>query len=470
MEYTYSLKNYLGIWRNVLISYFAILIVFALFTYKDADPLWSYCTLALSCLIGLKLFYHLFLKNIGFSGFGIITGAFIFKLLFSTWHFLTFVQTDYFNGNTDYIFNSEFYWMHESIAYLANAASKVGFINALTVDFFIEDKGAIIWYLYSPIYYIGGELVLNLCHVSAVFTLFTAILTTYMAKNFFNLNKNQLVATLILTSFFPFGMITSITIRDFAGQFLMAIGMISLQYAFKNTKLFVLLFISAILLFLQRKNYIVIPFITYLIFLFFYTKESGLKKFSSNFNLRILFLIATFAVTYSYFKVLLGTNLIDTDAQFNDEYTADLTSIKFYLLLPVYIFKGFLGPFPWTQFLQFKEQTIYQISDYFTSTFLFTIVLTMLKKRIKWSLIKSEVNVVSISSVIISFGGIASGYMHLSYIAISIIFLIPFVMKFMNLNYFLRNYVFVFIILFMLSLLWDVLGFYGGGTWNDFKS
>lgn len=470
MVYNYTLKEYIGIWGKTIVSYLTIILVFALITDINSDPVWSYCTLAISCLLGLKVFYSLFLRNIGFVGFWIIVVAFLFKLFFGLWHFLTFVQPDYFNGNTNYDFFYDYYWMHESIQYLALTAKEVGFNNALTFDYFIVNKGAIIFYLYSPIYYIGGDLVLNLSLVNAVFTLFTAMLITYMAKYFFNLNKKQLLATLILCSFFPFGMITTATMRDFAGQFLIALGLISLQYSFKNPRLFFLLFVSAILFFLQRKNYVVIPFITYIIFLFFYTKESGLVRFKSSFNIRVIFLIISLFIGYNYFLQATQSELIDTETQLSYNYTADITQVQFYLLLPIYIFKGFLGPFPWTQFFNYTQETIYQLGDYFTSTFIFTILLTMRHKIGKLNKLKKDVNIITIASLIIIFSGIASGYMHLAYISIAVIFLIPFLMKHMDIKFFMRNYFIVFIFLIFLSVMWVALGFQGEGSWSNFKS
>lgn len=470
MVYNYSLKEYLSIWGKTIVSYLTIILVFALVTDINSDPAWSFCTLAISCLLGLKVFYSLFLRNIGFAGFWIIVVAFLFKLFFGLWHFLTFVQPDYFNGNTSYNFFYDFYWMHESIQYLALTAKEVGFSNALTFDYFIENKGALIFYAYSPIYYIGGDLVLNLAHINAAFTLFTAMLITYMAKYFFNLNKKQLLATLILCSFFPFGMITTMTMRDFAGQFLIALGMISLQYSFKNPKLFFLLFVSAILFFLQRKNYVVVPIITYIVFLFFYTKESGLVRFKSSFNIRILFLLVSILIGYNYFRLATQSELIDTESQLNANYTTDITKVQFYLLLPIYIFKGFLGPFPWTQFFNYSQETIYQLADYFTSTFLFTMLLTLRFKLNKLNKLKEDVNVITIASLILSLAGIASGFMHLSYISISMIFLIPFVMKYMDIKFFMKIYFFVFIFLIFLSVMWVSLGLQGGEGWSNFKS
>jgi hypothetical protein len=470
MIYNYSFKNYISIWGKIIVSYLAIIFIFALTTNLDSDPIWSYSTLIFSSLIGLRLFYGFFLGDIGFSGYWIIAGAFLFKLILSTVHFITFIQPDYFNGITIYNFNLEFYWMHDSIQYLAERAKEFGFSNALTFDYFVVNKGAVIFYLYSPFYYIGGDLVLNLCHVNTIFTLFTAILLTYMAKNFFDLNKKQLFMTLILSSFFPFGLITSITIRDFAGQFLIALGMISLQYAFKNSKLFGLLFVSGILFFFQRKIYIILPFAAYLIQLFFNAKDSDLKILSRKFNIRVLILIVSMVIGLYYYKLATQSEIIDAESQLSSEYTSDISKAQFYLLLPIYIFKGFLGPFPWTQFFKYQETTIYQLGDYLTSTFIFASLITLWRNKNLTKSFKDDVNIVSICSILMSFVGIASGYMHISYVAISLIFLIPFVSKHSDLNFFMRNYIFVFYILLLLSLLWDVFGFYGAGGWQYFKS
>lgn len=470
MQYNYSLKNYLNIWVKVIISYLSIIVIFNFLTGRESSPIWSYFTLLISCILGLKLFYHLFLRDIDLPGFRIVLSAFLIKMILSTVHFLMFIQPDYFKGDTSYVFIWDYLWMHDSISLLADSAQINGFFNALKFEFFILNKGAIIYYLYSPIYLIGGDLVLNLSHFSAVFTLFTAMLITYMAKYFFDLNKNQLRGTLLLCCFFPFGLIISMTMRDFAGQFLIALGFISLQYSFKNSKLIILFFVAALLLFFQRKNYAVIPFLTYFLLLVFYTKKAGLIRFSLKFNLRIIFLTVIAILGYSIYNIASQVELVNTDVVLHSEYLKDITKIQFYLLLPIYIFKGFLGPFPWTQYLKFIPETIYQLSDYLTSTFLFTMVLTLIRKKVNWNKLKAEINMITIASVLISSAGIASGYMHLGYISISAIFLIPFLMKYMNLRYFLSNFIMVFFVLLLLSLLWYALGFSGEGIWNDFSS
>lgn len=470
MQFNYSLLNYLKVWRNFLISYLAIILIFAAFMSLDSGPLWSYIILLFACLVGLYLFSVLFFKKTKIPVFSIVSIAFLFKLFFGTWHFLTFVQPDYFSGNTSYSFFADYLWMHESIQYLASEAKDVGFLKAMTFDFFIENKGAVIFYGYSPIYYYGGEYVLNISHLNTVFTLFTAILIAYIANFFLKLNRKQVIATLILASFFPFGLIPSMTMRDFAGQFLIAMGLVSLQYAFKNPKLFLLLLIAGVLFFLQRKNYVVIPFIAYLIYLIFYSQKVGIRKFSNKFNIRLIFLLIFIAAGLRYYQAFSQAELINTSSQLNSEYTSDLTNPQFYILLPIYIFKGFMGPFPWSQFFNYTQETIFQLSDYFTSTFIFTMLVVLWKKRrdIRW--FKNDMDVIIIASLLISFAGVASGFMHLSYISISLVFLIPYLMKYATLKFFLRNYIVVFLILVCMSVLWIAFGFYQGGSWSKFKN
>jgi hypothetical protein len=470
MNFEYSLKGYLIFWKKLLISYLVLIITFYLTTDISSGPLWSFCSLFLASIIALWILFFSFLKNLGIYGFIIILSAFVFKDLIGTLHFLIFVQPNYFNGDTSYNFFYDYYWMHESVQYLADRVNNYGFFNALEFEYFILNKGAIIFYIYSPIYSIGGDLVLNLSHINTFFTLVTSIIITYIAEVFFSFDRKQVIATLLITSFFPFGLIPSMTMRDFAGQTLMAIGLVTLQYSFKNPKLFVLLFFSTFLFFLQRKNYIVLPIISYFVVLLFFSRQSGISMLSRSFFIRILFLCVTTLSGIKYFSFLTQIELVDTDSQLNPDYTADISTIQFYVFFPLYFLKGILGPFPWTQFFSFEPETIFQPSDYLTSTFIFTLIISLILRRKYISNLKSDINLFTFTSLLVSLGGIASGYMHLAYISISVIFLVPFAFKYLELKYFMRNYLVVFISLVFLSMIWVFFGFHGSGIWSDFKN
>jgi hypothetical protein len=172
----------------------------------------------------------------------------------------------------------------------------------------------------------------------------------------------------------------------------------------------------------------------------------------------------------NYWSFLDQIELIDTDSQLNSDYTADIKSTQFYVYFPLYFFKGILGPFPWTQFFNFKPETIFQPSDYLTSTFIFTLIISLFMRRKYISNIKSNFNLFTVTSLFVSLSGIASGYMHLAYISISVIFLVPFAFKYLELSYFVRNYLVVLISLVLLSMFWVFFGFHGSGIWSDFKN
>lgn len=469
MNFDFSIKKYLGLWAKFIISYVSVIVIFAITTNIQSDPLWSYATLAIACLFGLWLYYYLVLDDIGFSGFWIVLLAFMLKLVVGTWHFVALVQPKYFNGDTTYSFFNDYFWMHDSISYLAIRAREVGFHNALDLDYFILNKGAIIFYLYSPIYYFGGDLVLNISHLSALFTLFTAILTTYMAKSLFCLNRSQLRVLLILTSFYPFGLIISAPMRDFAGQFLIAMGMLSLQFSFKNKRFIMLLIIASVLFFLQRKVYVIIPLFTYLFFLIFKKSELGIRNFNLSFIFQFLIIILFTLFGFKIYSIATEVELFDSNIQLNSSYTADISKFTFYLFFPLFLLKGILGAFPWTQFFEYTEESIYQIIDYFLSTFLFT---TIIITWIKWSVFKNivgKLNSISVASLIIALFGIASGYMHLAYIALPVVFFLPILVQYTSFKFFVRIYILVFIFLILLSFLWIAFGFHGKGIWLNFK-
>lgn len=469
--YKYSLFNFLGLISKIVISYLSIIFIFSLTARpNETTPQWSYFNLIYSCIIGITFFYYFLIPDLGNRGLAIVLGAFIFKLVLGTIHFVVFVQPQYFTGNSTYDFFMDYWWMHDSIEYMANQAKEVGFAHSLTLEYFVVNKGAFVWYILAPIYYYGGSFALNLCHMNSVFTIFTAIIVAYMSKNFWKLNKAQITTSLLLASFFPFGLITSCTMRDFAGQTIIAIGMLFLQFTIKNKKLFPLIIIVCFLFFIVRKNYVVIPIIAYLINLII-----SFKKSKTNFNKVVNggMIVLTSCIVYLgylYQSILTQADLIRTDLESQSTYSHDFTTIKFYLFLPIFILKGFVGPFPWVQFFNFTQGTIYQPNDYFTAAFIYTTLILLFIKRKELKNLNFKNDIVITASFIISFFGVASGVMHLVYIAVPIIFFIPIIASLYKSSSFFKIYSLVVFAFIILSALWVLLGFYNSDVWGQFRN
>lgn len=465
----YSIQNYLYLIGSFFLSYFLVVILFSASTSVNSSLYWSYFTLSISSLSGLFACYYMVLRKLGSKGLCVVLCAFIFKQFIGTWHFVGLIQPTYFQGNTEYTFLKDYYWMHDSVSYLSSRIHEVGFLSALDFDFFVLNKGAVIFYLYSPFYFFGGDLVLNLSHISNLFSLFAAMLTTFMASTVYKLTKKQELLLLLLACFFPFSLIISAPSRDYAGQFFIALGMLSLLFSIKNGRLFLLLLVSCFLFFVQRKIYVIIPVITYILFLAIQFFSKNVKK-DFFYWLRLGIICAFAFYSLRIYQFLEKLEIFDVNSVVDSNYTTDIRGLSFYFLFPIFFFKGILGAFPWTQFFEFTQESAYQVIDYFLSTFLFSMMTLTLINFSKFKKISNLLNPINISGLLICLFGLGSGYMHLAYIAMPFLFFIPVIVQYTGMNLFVVVYFCIFILFALLSIFWVELGLQGAGIWYFIKS
>jgi hypothetical protein len=431
----------------------------------------AYYSYVISNVAGLIAVITLYLFLLGRNkGLLIIILIYSLKIYIGTWHFLTFIQPGYFQGNTSYDFLYDYRWMYESMSFLADYRHENGYFCLLPDSFLEENKNAYLFMFTSDLFYFGGIYVLNICVYNTMFSLFTAIIIVFIGKHYFNLNVQQSRFLFLLAALYPMSLIPSMVYRDVIGQFIITLGGLLLIYIIKNNRLIILLPFACFLFFMQRKVYAFIPLIAYGLYTFTFWGNSEnkpkKKRILTNILLGLSFLILI---------ILSGSSFEDSGVTGSFEHASEsgvgrsFTDIRTYLMLPVYTLIGFIGPFPWTQFFTFSQGTIYQPSDYLMSVFMITSLIFLLPLFIKQIRKRLGFDIFTISSVLVIFAGLATTVLHTVYLCVGFHFLLPFLVKSIPQRRFFIVFFVVLMGFIVLNFIWVFFGFSGSGLGGSFK-
>jgi hypothetical protein len=129
-------------------------------------------------------------------------------------------------------------------------------------------------------------------------------------------------------------------------------------------------------------------------------------------------------------------------------------------ILPLKLILGLIGPFPWTQFLKYKDIPAYsyQLHDYLQGIFNISFFITIL---MFWNeyFKKGWANLLIILGILLVISGLFNSQMHVTYVAIGFFFLIPWLLSNINFSKFIKVYLYSFLLLGFLNII--VLFFYG---------
>lgn len=455
-----------------LTGYFTFIFIMFLFNASNGGPGYSFIVATFSAIIGLIMFHLLLTRKFGVRVLSIVMGGFLLKMFIGVIHFLIFVQHEYFSGTTDYEFFRDYFWMHESIGYISDLRKAKGYFTPLPLWFILEDKGAFMFYYLSDLYYHGGKYVLNLCVSNTLFSQMTALIITYISGVYFKLQGRKLYFAAALAAFFPMSLIPSMTFRDITGQYFIAVGMTLLIKTVSDRRLIFLFPVICALFYMQRKNYVVLPLIAFLISILpifgLRSQNRGLKKLANGAIIVILAIGLMFVI--SNLNTVMGALNWDVKDQLeSDTYAQDFYKWQFYLFFPMYAFKGIMGPFPWVQFFKFTQETIFQPADYLMSVF-FIVSFLIITKPIIFNFIKGRgFDIVTIMGMLFFMTGVASGVMHTGYLAIGFIFFIPYIAYYSNSATFKTYMIGTFIYFLLFNVIWISLGLYQSGLWHDVR-
>jgi hypothetical protein len=428
-----------------LIFFFLILFLFG----RSENAIVSLITTSIAGLIALYLTSLGIKKLFNKSYLWILISTYSFKILLGIAHWLMFIQPDYFTGTGNINFLYDYTQLHIITSVAADSRIHNGFFSMVYHPLFLQSKDSIFQYLLSTLYYFTGNYALNYCAFNAFISTLTAVIVFHLYSLIDKELRNDRFV-LLLACLFPMNLIASALMRDIAGQFFIAFGVLLLSLKYK-TKLgkFISISFSMILMSLQRAIYVLIPVFSYI---FVKIKKDKILLFFS------FILITTLLLnTIKYFPFLERFSGYALNPQF------DITKIITFLLLPLRLLRALIGPIPWTNVFSNSMESTYLSSAYLQSVFNLTVLFLLIPGYLKG---KYQIGMIEIIVLLFLITGIATPDIHTFYFSTAFIFLIPQISKYKATFY--KTMFRVIIFYFVLNVLYIGLGFVGKGIGQNF--
>ena len=388
------------------------------------------------------MFRNIFAINItilAMTGFGL-------KILIGYMFWEFYIWPDYFNQYSNMAFDHyEYLFTQTSILQTAthrlenNFFSPPPLIYALT-----QGKYIFINYIMSNLYMSGNSNLLDFSIQNSLFSVYTAVVIALISISF-GTTKKQTKIIFIISLFQPFSFISTMFWRDVVGQFFAILGIYFLLSSFNSPILRAsfLILISSLSMFLLRSVYVIIPIFLYLLKYF----KDGVISIRKGSILLVLFALVAL--------ILFKTNLVGV---LGDGYSSYLSifGISFILLLPLDYIKALIGPFPWINWLEFNDNTIFHIANYFQAVYVVAILYFTIKF---YKSSKSELKFYTsfIFLILLSMSLITKD-VHTEYYSFAVAILLPITAKYLTIKRFVFVYSIVFVFFIVLNVVYSLLG------------
>ncbi len=376
-------------------------------------------------------FRNLFKTNIAILA---MTGFYIKILIgYMFWEF--YMWPDYFNQFSNIYFDHyEYLSTHTSMVQIAEHRIDFGFFTLPPVDY-AKGQGKYIYinYIMSNLYMSGNYNLLDFSVQSSLFSFYTAVIIALIAMTF-GVTKKQLKIIFIIALFQPFSFISTMIWRDVVGQFFAMLSIYLLLISFKNsrmTKVLITLTLSSLSFFLLRSIYVIIPIFIYLIK---YLRDGLITVRKAS----ILIALITVVIL-----VLYSTNLINFLVTGYSSYLDNVLSINFILSLPIGYIKALIGPFPWINWFQFTDNTIFLIANYLQAVYVLVVIYFTIKYY-KSSESDFKSYIVFIFFILLSMS-LVTRDIHSEYFTFAAALLLPISAKYLTIKRFILIYCVVFL-------------------------
>ena len=365
------------------------------------------------------------------------------------WEF--YIWPDYFSSqNTSIVFDHyEYLHTYNSILKITEYRTDHGFFTPLPLVFFVEQgKYLFINYIMSNLYMSGNSNLLDFSVQNTLFSFYTAIITSLIAMGF-GTTKNQTKIIFIISLFQPFSFISTMVWRDVVGQFFVFLGMHLLLLSFNSRmiKSIAMLVTSSFLMLLLRSAYVFIPTLLFALQYF----KSGIKSVRKG----LIFLAFIVLVAFTLYK----TNLIVFVEAGYFSYLRGMDIITLILSLPIHYVRSLIGPFPWVNWLEFNDNTIFLIGNYLQAVYVLVIIYFTVKYyKSCTSGFKSYI--VSFCFILLSMSLVVSD-VHSEYFTFAAALMLPISAKYLTITRFVVNYYIFFTGFIILNIVYVLLWFNG---------
>jgi hypothetical protein len=445
-----------GVLLKLSISYLLFLTLILLLN-QQGGRFESYSILLFSALVALIYLSFASQKYLGAKIGIIIIVGFLFKLFIGYIFWELYFFPEYFSNAESEIKFDHFEYLHTNNLMLEIAKFRInnGFFSFNTE--WLVTKHIYLHYIMSNLYLTGNFHPLDNSIQNTLFSTYTAILIATFVK-LLGGEKKYIKWALILAIYQPFSMISSMISRNIVGQFFVILGLYLLFNALRerNIKLIFLILLSSISMYLERLIYIVFPIIIMIIYLFFNKKGKFQILLITPILLGLIYLISFLFV-------------VDKSAEF---YVKNISGAILWIYLPINILRLFIGPFPWTNWFNFDDNSIFLISDYMQAvvnvTFVYFIIKYIFKNKLT-CLIKENYLFFIVSFSLFMFSALGTVDIHLGYMTIATVMLIPVIVKITNPIQLKNTFVIVLTLFLTLNIIFLATGLAGQGIGASFR-
>lgn len=402
--------------KITFVSYFSkVIIIAALFVFlpmlfspfatSTASSYISSCIcFFIITLVGVKLFL---IENRYVKFYAL---AFIIQIVLGLGHYLYFVDSHYFstNGSPSARFWYEFISVYDAVGRLQESRESCGLLYWMGAEE-IQITHAEIWHIISfPFYFLQHKwLNYEALNVFSSILLSCNIMLLYKRK--YNENKFVHKVLLFWTAYFPQFIFSDTVWRDAFGVFMISIGAVLVSISNTIISKFISFVIFGFCAFFQRTMYLVLAGISTFWGEFTRIRSVILKIFYMLLSIVLLFYLRNYAESVN-----------------GEDYNSGYVNIMSYVTLPIKIFFGMIGPFPWTNFFKNVEANpvfAWDLKDFLMGTFQLGYLYSIIFKWKHFSF--KNLDTITVMGFGIMLSGFVSKQMHIGYISEGLIFTLP---------------------------------------------
>ncbi|MHB9140353.1 MAG: hypothetical protein ACYC25_00570 [Paludibacter sp.] len=370
--------------------------------------------------------------------------AYMLKVIIGLLHYLYFIDPNYFFTGVYNPLTYEYDGVFNQIITTAHDKLNHGIFYYQFYEGGVTHQ-EILSFISIPFMFFG-DYALTISPLNSFVSILISINLMLISIYKFHVKKSTLKYIAIITAYFPMTLISSLLYRDVVGLALMSVGLTLIMLSKKRIIQFLMLIIAGYLFYLQRTMYPIILLLAFVINTVVNQnyKSKGWDLFYKVVTVLVSIILVPIIISYS-----------NTEA--NRNMAAGGLNVDF-VVLPIKMLVGLIGPFPWTNFLLFKTfpAYAYQLQDYLQGTLQVAVVVSIIlgwKKYIR----KDQFNLLNITGILLIITGLFNSYMHITYVAIGFIFLIPWLFSQISLTKFNKNYLYSFLALLFLNIIVVVL-------------
>ena len=434
----------------VILSYG--IIIFIMWLFGDLlTRLQSLLIVSSAAIIGLVFLSVFHVGNIfGKKVIYILCLAFIIKVIVGVWHYLYFIDSDYFIDNTSFSYRWDYEWMDEMMRFVSNYWRQNG-LSPLPASYYIGNKNPFLIAYNGILYFLSGDHPLNIAPWNVLHSLYIAILVGALALQS-GATQSQSRIALTLAAFQPFGFISSIMWRDSVGQFWLILGAYLLIITRDKKYLWVFLLpVAWFFGWIYRQPYLLI-----ILLLAGYMFVAGYKSKLKGGLIAIA--IGFVLVFYNILPILMNLAL--------DRFEEGKQLSFNLLLFPLRIFRAFAGPFPWYQVFMGVDGAIYMPMEFLQAVF--NLALVVYAIPIAWNMWKktNKLDPGLLLCALLFIAGAQAIGVHMPYISVGMVLLLPLVCRVAPTKLF-EAFIFCFCGFIAANVLYWMFGFTGSGFIMD---